>query len=154
MLRDSLNHDSGPLVSLEEEMGRVETFVDIQRFRHGPELKFDVQISDQARRCAVPTFAIQTLVENAIKHGIERAKDADTIAVCAEIRGDQLEVNVEDDGPGFAKADLQSGIGLSNLRERITVLFEDAGTLSTTDSPLGGARVTLTLPCRDPRGSA
>ena len=90
---------------------------------------------------------IQTLVENAIKHGLEPKAEGGTLVVAAEVVHGNLAVSVADTGLGFGKAATSgTGIGLANIRERLALLYGGRAQLAVTDNPGGGTTVTITVP--------
>jgi LytS/YehU family sensor histidine kinase len=94
----------------------------------------------------VPSFAVQHLVENAIRHGIAKRSDAGRIAIAARRVGDTLEILVEDDGSGIA-AGLAGidGHGIQNTRERLRTLYGDRASLEVAAMDRG-TRARLVVP--------
>jgi LytS/YehU family sensor histidine kinase len=92
----------------------------------------------------VPPLLLQPLVENVITHGLEPKLDGGSLQVCARAAGDALELVVSDDGLGFRPGPA-AGVGLSNLRERLAVLYGDRARLAIEDLQ-PGTRVRITLP--------
>jgi LytS/YehU family sensor histidine kinase len=107
-----------------------------------------VAVADGVGDAAVPQFALQPIVENAIRHGVFGRPSAGRIRIAAARTGDLLELRVEDDGPGFAPA-AADGIGLANTRARLAQLYGASGRLTTRNGHDGGAVVTLSLPFRE-----
>jgi sensor histidine kinase YesM len=90
---------------------------------------------------------IQSLVENAIKHGLEPKPEGGLLSVKAQIVHGKLAVTVADTGVGFGKAATAgTGIGLNNIRERLKLLYGNKGTLTVAENPPGGTKVTITVP--------
>jgi hypothetical protein len=77
----------------------------------------------------VPPLALQTLVENSIKHAVAPSRQGGEIRVSAHLVSGCLLLEVSDDGPGFERTSLQQGHGLENLQERLTALFDGQGRL-------------------------
>jgi two-component system LytT family sensor kinase len=99
---------------------------------------------------AVPAFALQHLVENAIRHGIARRTESGALSVAARRIGDALELTVSDDGPGIPLgAATPSGHGLANTRERLDTLYGDRASLNVVPATPRGTVATLLLPYRD-----
>jgi LytS/YehU family sensor histidine kinase len=98
----------------------------------------------------VPSFALQHLVENAIRHGIAKRTEAGRVRVAARRIGDVLELSVADDGPGIdAAATVRPGHGLENTRERLRALYGDRASLVVERAPDGGTIATLRMPYRE-----
>jgi LytS/YehU family sensor histidine kinase len=99
---------------------------------------------------AVPSFALQHLVENAIRHGIARDTDAGVLLVTAARTGNFLELTVIDDGPGIDPAvAIPPGHGIENTRERLRALYGDRASLEIARRPEGGTIATLRVPYRE-----
>jgi len=98
---------------------------------------------------------LQTLVENAIKHGLEPKADGGQLTVRAEIVHGKLQVSVADTGLGFGRAATAgTGVGLANIRERLQLLYGVKGALTVAENPGGGTRVAITVPYRSLGGDA
>ncbi|HKN57778.1 MAG TPA: ATP-binding protein, partial [Gemmatimonadaceae bacterium] len=95
----------------------------------------------------VPSFALQHLVENAIRHGITKRTDAGRVTISARRDGDMLELTVMDDGPGIAPDAAQPlGHGLANTRERLRTLYGEGASLEVLPAPGGGTIARLRIP--------
>jgi sensor histidine kinase YesM len=100
----------------------------------------------------VPSLLLQPLVENSIRHGIVPRSGPGQIVIRAERLGDDLQVQVIDNGPGVllsAQESFKEGIGLSNTRARLQGLYGDGQSFKLSNSPGGGLVVTVTMPFRD-----
>jgi signal transduction histidine kinase len=133
LLRATLDTSGRPEITVREEMGMVERYVDIQRVRFGDRLQVAFDVDPASLDRLVPNFILQPLVENAVRHG------GGTIAIRA--RDGMLEV--EDNGRGFDPATARAGIGLSNVRARLEAT---GARLEITRGALGGALVRITVP--------
>jgi sensor histidine kinase YesM len=155
LLETSLNTEMD-MIHLRDEIELVEAFVFIQKIRY--KTKFDVfyEFDASIEYALVPKLSIQPLVENAIQHGIAHKPDQGLIRVSVarspDERSPKLVVTVEDNGIGIEQSHKQKtsarkrqGIGLTNLRERLSLLFKDEGEL-TIDSSDRGTRVTVAIP--------
>jgi LytS/YehU family sensor histidine kinase len=124
LLRYSLEHNARGLVSLRQELHVVEDYLEI-----GDRLRFSVDVPPDLADLDVPPLALQTLVENSIKHAVAPNRHGGEIGVSARLESGSLMVEVSDDGPGFERTSLQQGHGLENLQERLTALFDGEGRL-------------------------
>jgi LytS/YehU family sensor histidine kinase len=98
----------------------------------------------------VPSFALQHLVENAIRHGIARHPEAGELIVAARRLDDLLEVSVTDDGVGIDdSAEIPKGHGVENTRERLQALYGERASLDLIRRAEGGTIATLRLPYRE-----
>ncbi|MEJ7927230.1 histidine kinase [Sphingobium sp. AN641] len=145
--RTSLTGDPLDDVPLHEEVHLQKLYLDIEGVRFPDRLKTTVDIPDRLMSCCVPGLILQPLVENAIKYGVSRTSRPVTIAIAAWEEDGMLQVSVTDDGdmpPG--EADRGSGIGLANVRDRLTARFGDEGLIAYGPREHGGFIVRLTLP--------
>ena len=120
-------------------------------------LSTDIQVPDGLLSAEFPPMMVQTLVENAIKHGLEPKPEGGKLVVKAEIVHGKLAVTVADTGLGFGRAASSgktagTGVGLANIRERLQLLYGNKATLTITENPGGGTRVVLAVPYK-PVGS-
>jgi signal transduction histidine kinase len=155
LLRLSLEHDREPEIPLERELAYVETYIDLQKVRFADRLEVITKIEPEVRRAFVPTFILQPLVENAIRHGIATRTTPGQIAIHAWRENGSLRLSVRDDGPGLPDGwnlDRGLGEGLSNTRERLERLYGDDQSLDIAGKPGSGVHVALTLPFRETEG--
>lgn len=132
--RASLTRAPGDLVRLEEELDVVGSYLDIEAARFGERLIVDIDFPDRLRNALVPHFLLQPLAENAVKHGVARAKHPVTITVRAAIHDGRLTLAVTDDGGGaasYGQAANGAGVGLANVAARLHALFGGAATMRT-----------------------
>jgi hypothetical protein len=149
LLRATIEEDRD-LVSLGEEWAFVERYLALEEIRLGERLAVTVDLPDDVREATVPSFSVQTLVENAVKHGVAPRVEPTAIRVEAR-RGDRgLVVTVSDTGDGVgtktASVDETNGTGLRRLRERLSVLYGAGAGLEIDGGANGGSRATLTVP--------
>jgi two-component system, LytTR family, sensor histidine kinase AlgZ len=132
LLRFSLEAPQKGLVPLQQEMKIVTDYLGIEQARFGQRLRFTLDIDDHVRETQVPPFAVQTLVENCVKHAVDTSRKGAEIKIRAVLEGGSASIEVADNGPGFSSTDLPAGHGLDNLRSRLTVLFGDPEPLRMT----------------------
>jgi LytS/YehU family sensor histidine kinase len=108
-----------------------------------------MEIDGALRHAAVPTFALQHLVENAIRHGIATTPDAGSVVVHARRDGDMLELSVRDDGAGIGTDSHLAGHGLENTRERLRALYGAAASLRVESIAPRGTIAVLRIPYRE-----
>jgi sensor histidine kinase YesM len=151
VLRQTLARSDTPHVSLEEELDLVRQYLAVEQARFPDRLKPEFDVDPGVLSAAVPSFAVQHLVENALRHGIARRTDAGRIVVSARRDGDTLEVTVSDDGAGLAPgAADQKGRGLDNTRERLRTLYPEGGaSLDVAAGRERGAVARLRVPYRE-----
>ena len=150
---------------LEDELEFVRAYLDVEQARFGTRLRTDVQVSDAARRARLPTMVVQTLVENAVKHGAATVRGQAVVTVSAGREEDRLLIVVEDNGPGFAPPrelpagaiTQRGGYGIVNIRKRLEGYFGDGAALSVNrDETRGRTVVSIAMPfsLQEPRGYA
>ena len=107
----------------------VEDYLEIEKTRFGDRLRFTMDAPPDLAELDVPPLALQTLVENSIKHAVAPSRHGGEIRVAARMVSGCLLLEVSDDGPGFERPSLQQGHGLENLQDRLTALFDGQGRL-------------------------
>ena len=144
LLRGSL--DTSSLVPLENEMKLVGDYLEIQHTRLGDRLRYDVDWHANAVNGAmVPPFAVQTIIENALKHVAGQRQEGVALRLSVKRTGPDLVVEVIDDGPGFGPDALKVGHGLDNLQTRLRALYGDRARLEF-DRAADSMTVRLRLP--------
>lgn len=148
LLRISMRADREPMVRLEEELATLQSYLAIERMRLGDRLQVSVQVTEPAARARVPALLLQPLVENAIRHGVERSPEAGRVEVSATIEDGRVAISVRDDGPGLVADARTDGhrIGLDNTRARLRQLYGDGATLELVDGEERGAEARVVLP--------
>jgi sensor histidine kinase YesM len=132
---------------LGREMGVIRPYLEILKVRMEERLSTEIRVSEGLLSAEFPPMMLQCLVENAVKHGLEPKAEGGTLTVGAEIVHGGLAVTVADTGLGFGKAPTAgSGIGLSNIRERLQLLYGNKASLTVAENPGGGTAVTVTVP--------
>jgi sensor histidine kinase YesM len=132
---------------LGRELAVIRPYLEILKVRMEERLQTDVRVPDGLLSAEFPPMMLQGLVENAIKHGLEPKPEGGTLTVSAEILHGKLAVTVADTGLGFGKAATAgTGIGLSNIRERLALLYGHKASLTVAENPGGGTAVTITVP--------
>jgi two-component system, LytTR family, sensor kinase len=147
LLRSTLEQSSDE-VTLAAELELVRQYLDIEQARFGERLTLDIAVEPDAWSGRVPVMLLQPLVENAVKHAIAPRASGGRIRMIAKRAAGELELSIEDDGPGLAASN-GDGIGLANVRERLRHLYGDGQRLELSRSTLGGVRVSIRLPYRE-----
>jgi Histidine kinase len=146
-LRATLREDLASKVPLAEELSLANQYLDIEQIRFGDRLRVTRTVDEDAYRALVPLLLFQPLIENATRHGIAHLASGGTIAITAQVLVERLAIVVENGGPVHsATVREKAGMGLANVRERLTVLYGDQHAMTTTQLPTGGFRVEIVLP--------
>ncbi len=130
---------------LEQELEVVRGYLELVQLRLGDRLDFEIETGEGCLEREVPVGCLLIPVENAIKHGIEPQSRGGRVQVRGRLEGDTLCLDVLDDGPGLSMTG-NGGTGLSNLRERLKLLYESAFRLNVETLETGGVRVEIRLP--------
>ncbi|MGD6027688.1 ATP-binding protein, partial [Xanthomonas citri pv. citri] len=127
------------ITNLGREADMVQAYLNLLKMRMEERLIVDFQIPEGLRTAAFPPMMLQSMVENAIKHGLECKPEGGTLKVHAEVAHNRLRVSVTDDGVGFGVMPSNgTGLGLPNIRERLKLLHgEQAQLLITPNKPTG-----------------
>ena len=145
-LRHSLPQRDDALSLLGDELERTRAYLEIMRLRMGPRLSLQIDVPDALRAIAMPPMMLQTLVENAIKHGLEPKPGGGTVWILARRGEHSIAITVADDGLGFNAQTAGTGIGLRNLRERLHLVYGGGAVLSIVANFPNGVAATLTIP--------
>ena len=145
LMRSSLDLRASSLVTLEEELTLVRSYLEIERIRFGERLRFGIESSSEQGAALVPRLSLQTLVENCVKYAVSPSREGAAVAVRAAADGGRLRVSVEDDGPGFDAAHLPEAHGLQLLKSRLAMTFGDRAACRIESRP-GRTKVVLDLP--------
>ncbi|SEB26306.1 sensor histidine kinase [Paenibacillus sp. 276b] len=156
LLRSSVNM-SEKWITLERELDIVRSYVTIQHTRFEERLDFDMDIAPEVGTARIPKLTLQPLVENAIHYALEPSIEPCRIRIRARADGDNVVIDVEDDGPGMTPEFLEQlqegrvqtrgqGIGLSNIKERIRLTFGDEGEMIMSSNPGSGTVVSIRIP--------
>ena len=133
--------------TLGREVEVVTAYLDLLKIRMGDRLNYTISMPPELGGISLPPTMIATLVENAIKHGLEPKREGGTIAIQVRQVGEQIEVLVADNGLGLGGADTGgTGIGLANTRERLKMLYGDTGELVVEPNAPTGVRALLRVP--------
>jgi two-component system LytT family sensor kinase len=150
VLRSTLTLTRANEVSLDDELSLVRQYLAVEQARFSDRLQPVFEIDPGTLSAAVPRFALQHLVENAIRHGIAKRTEAGRLVIAARLDGDMLELSVEDDGAGLAAAAVAvQGHGLENTRERLRTLYGERASLTVTAAPAQGTIARLRIPYRE-----
>jgi LytS/YehU family sensor histidine kinase len=146
----------GTIISLQEEMQFVNTYLILEKARFGRKLQVKGEIPEEFLNCAIPRLSIQPLVENAVKHGITAKMGNGTVSIKVEQRDNELYIFVHDDGVGIQPERLQdvlkpgvgsgNGVGMANVHERLKGLYGEEYGLKIQSEPDVGTTVTMHLP--------
>ncbi len=143
---------------LRDELAFIEDYLSIELVRFGDKLRVVKQIDPATLDMPVPSMLLQPLIENSIKHGISGKVDGGAITIRTAYSDGRLSIEVEDDGVGIAETDLAGistkGIGVSNVKERLKVLYNQDYRMLIDSAPGRGTRVAIELPAAQTRLAA
>lgn len=154
-MREANGNGSGGTRDLGRELEVIRPYLEILKVRMEDRLATSIEVPEGLQSAEFPPMMIQTLVENAIKHGLEPKPEGGSIAVKAEIVHGRLAVTVADTGLGFGQAPTAgTGVGLANIRERLQLLYGTRAALTVAENPGGGTKVTITVPYKTVKGAS
>ncbi len=161
-LRHTLIAEPGSQTTLDKEIETLGLYLDIERMRFEERLRTNFEIDDEARIASLPSMLLQPLVENAIKYAVSPQEEGARISVTARVVGERLRMSVEDTGPGLdlpvqarmidydgnpaTDRPVSTGVGLSNIRNRLMQSYGDSHVFETTSQPGGGFKVLIEIP--------
>lgn len=151
-LRSSLPKMRENTSTIGQEVELVRAYLNILKMRMGPRLEFGIECAEDLLRTAFPPMMLPSLVENAIKHGLEPQREGGRIDVIVTpittAEGKRIRVTVRDTGRGLTDAPVQAGggVGLSNIRERLQALYGDGGKLTLESNEPRGVIASIEVP--------
>lgn len=135
---------------LRDELSFIDDYLSIEVVRFGDKLRFEKDVAPDVLDMLVPSMLLQPLVENCIKHGLSDKVEGGSIRISASRSGAKLHLTVEDDGVGIPESKLNmlldSGIGVTNVNERLKVLFGSEYRMWVESEPGRGTRVRIEVP--------
>jgi two-component system, LytTR family, sensor kinase len=153
VFRYALRGSESEWALLNDEIEFVRAYLDVERARFGSRLTVDVHLADDVRGARVPTMVVQTLVENAVKHGVAQVRGPALVRIDARRSGDHLVISVADNGPGFQQPSARTagpktgGYGLANIRRRLEGYFGTSANLTIERNQAEGLTVAaVSLP--------
>jgi sensor histidine kinase YesM len=145
-LRHSLPKTEDTPSTIGVELERTRAYLDIMRIRMGARLQVQIEMPDYLKPVLFPSMMLQTLVENAIKHGLEPQTGGGTIWILARAHENNVAVTVADDGRGFSAEGAGTGIGLRNVRERLRLAYGNTAHFNIVANFPSGVAATITIP--------
>jgi LytS/YehU family sensor histidine kinase len=143
----------GGVRDLGRELAVIRPYLEILKVRMEERLETHIDVPEGLVSAEFPPMMVQTLVENAIKHGLEPKPEGGKLTLKAEIVHGKLAVTVSDTGLGFGRAATAgTGVGLANIRERLQLLYGPKAGLTIAENEGGGTRATITVPYRPIEG--
>lgn len=139
LLRTAIEEERD-IVSVAEELAFVEKYLEVERVRFGDRLRVRLRVSAEARSASIPSFAAQTLVENAVRHGAAPRVEPTEVTISGSVSNGTLTLTVHDTGAGTTDDQLRNGAGtgLRRLRERLAVLYAGHARLEIAPGSGGG----------------
>jgi LytS/YehU family sensor histidine kinase len=144
-LRASLAATRAQRSTLGREAELMRAFLRLIKIRMGDRLEFSVDVPPELTEVSFPPMLLQPLIENAIKHGLESKIEGGSVMVSARRHDGHVDLMVEDSGLGF-QGDAQSGMGLSNVRERLLTIYGTSANLSIESREPCGTRIRFQVP--------
>ena len=144
LLRQTLARGAATVTTLADELEFARAYLDVERERFGDRLQVRIDVPSELAPATLPGMTLQPLIENVVKHVVQVRLGPTFILITARQDGDDLRLTVSDDGEGVP-AGSREGIGLGNLRARLTALYGARGRVDIESSG-GGTRVTVVVP--------
>jgi two-component system LytT family sensor kinase len=151
LLRLTLENSGAQEVRLRQELDFLRRYLEIEQTRFQDRLSVDIDADPKLLDAQIPNLILQPLVENAIRHGVGKQARAARVRIAARRQGNDLQLEVSDDGPGLPAGwnlERDGGIGLSNTVARLRQLYGDRHRFEIVPGDMGGLNVRITLPLR------
>ncbi len=144
VLRTSLYNRDTTLITVQQEMALITDYLELEKMRFEERLQTHIEVDETITGAAILPLSIQTLVENAIKHGIARRKAGGRITITVQRNGHGLQATVQN--PGTLQTPATGGLGLKNLAERLLLQFNGKASLQLTQPTPETVVATITMP--------
>ncbi len=135
---------------LREELAFIDDYLSIEMVRFGDSLKFVKEVDPRTLDCLVPSMLLQPLVENSLRHGLASKVEGGTIRIRSQLEDGRLRLVVEDDGVGIPESTMaklfERGIGISNVNERLKVVFGNDYRMWIDSQPGKGTKTEIEIP--------
>jgi sensor histidine kinase YesM len=152
ILRHTLRDEPGETVSFREEWDFTERYLEFEQLRYGQRLTVSRDIDPRSYACSAPSFALQTLVENAVRHSIANRVEGGRVEITTRVDEGTFLLRVRDDGTGpKASSEGRPGYGLRALEERLEAVYGDAAVMTINTGAAPGYEVSIQLPCQPSR---
>jgi LytS/YehU family sensor histidine kinase len=148
-LRAAVPRLNEPATTLEQELQLVRAYLELMQMRMPDRLQFELHVDEAARTLSCPPMTLLTLVENAVRHGIDPSEDGGRIDVHVQRRGERCLIRVGNTGAGLRPAGEGLGTGLSTLRERLRLTFGGDAQLRVSAQEPAGVLAEVDLPARE-----
>jgi LytS/YehU family sensor histidine kinase len=153
-LRGAMPQMRGQTSCLGDEIELCRNYLAIMKIRMEDRLHYTIDMPAELVSAPFPILMLQSVVENAIKHGLEPKADGGSLLISARAAAGRLRVIVADSGLGFGNGNTTgTGIGLTNIRERLQALFGDRAALVISANAPTGAQVTIEVPLESTNGN-
>ena len=148
LLRATLKSSREEHTTIDDETALLEAYLGIQQTRLGDRLSYQIEVEEGLGRTELPPMMLQPLIENAIIHGIEPKREGGEVSLQIKREQQNLQIEVRDTGVGLnhVSGHMGSGVGLSNLKQRVEALFLGKGEVSISESAQGGVCIRLSWP--------
>jgi len=142
LFRYSINQNQESLVTVEEEMEIVSTYLDIEKVRFGDRINFIISVDNELMKTKIPRFLIQPLIENALKHGLKDMVNGAELRIGVQ-KADKVIITIGDNGIPFPD-ELETGYGLQSTYEKLKLLYDEDYEVQITNQPV--KQITIFIP--------
>lgn len=140
--RFTLNKDSTTFHSVQDEIDIIKTYLDMQQIRFESRMRYSIDVDPLALYLEMPSFILQPLVENAVKHGIETRAETGFIDVKIEVEESEIVIKIFDSGPGFLE-EPGTGMGLQMVKSKLELLYPGHFKFELNNIPEKYVRITI-----------
>ncbi|WP_431242801.1 sensor histidine kinase [Flavobacterium sp. P21] len=147
LLRNSLNNNFVRFISVNDEISLVKDYLELEKMRFEERLKINIEMNPDASEHLILPLSIQSLVENAIKHGIEKRKIGGFINAKVEIESNFIKISVQNSGRLNIDSE-NSGIGLNNLKERLQLQYSGNASFEIKETENETVLATILIPSK------
>ncbi|MFP2997380.1 histidine kinase [Spongiivirga sp. MCCC 1A20706] len=143
LLRNSLDTKQQQLTTIKNELSLVKDYIELEKLRYEDRLSVDINYAEEILESQVPIFSIQLLVENAIKHGVDKTNKNGKITITISLNDDLVQVDITN--PGILEK-TSRGLGLKNLQERLSIFYQGNASFKLTQASPNIVQARLMIP--------
>jgi LytS/YehU family sensor histidine kinase len=148
LLRSSLYEKDKDLITIKNELALVQDYIELEKLRFEERLTIDITLDKTLENFKIPSLSIQLLVENALKHGIDKIIEGGLVSVKISKENNQLYIQVQNPGK-LSLNDSLNGLGLKNLKERLEIQYKNKAFFSLKELDKNIVEATIILPYND-----
>lgn len=149
LYRNVLSISNQTFIPVEEELSLIRDYLELEKLRFGDKMNYSFHYSKNIHNIKIPGLLIEPLVGNVVKHVLEKQKETVSIEITVQVNKKYIKISVSDNGPGFKTSSISSGYGLTSIRERLKLLYDEDYDFYIDTKSRKGTLVTIRIPLKN-----